>query len=216
MCGNCSEIGVPDFYEFSLHCSSSGACLINNILGCIFNVLFAVCGASLNSLVIACFWKSPHLKTKVCYFLIKVLSYVDLVVSLVVHPLFVLYWSKQLSRTSSVPFKRLAFYSLSLFCGLSAVTLFIMSVERYLAILHVVFHRSSVTKTRLFKTTVILFAFWTLKWIVTKFIHIGTFFTIAESSLFFIVTIFAYTSIFWAARKSGVGNVSLAFGRTFR
>ena len=53
----------------------------------VLNIFFFLSGICLNSLVIISFWRSALLRKKLCYFMIMVLSCLDLLVVLTNHPL---------------------------------------------------------------------------------------------------------------------------------
>ena len=62
--------------------------MINSVVSCVVDAIFAVVGILLNSFVLFTFWKSTKLKKKIAYFLIMVLSSIDLGVGLIVQPLY--------------------------------------------------------------------------------------------------------------------------------
>ena len=60
--------------------------LFSVVFLCITNIVFMVAGIFLNSVVIISLWRSRQLRKKVCYFMILVLSCVDLAVVTITHP----------------------------------------------------------------------------------------------------------------------------------
>ena len=115
------------------------------------NVLFLLSGMFLNFLVILSFWRSAQLRRKLCYFMILILSYCDLLAALTNNPIMVLMAMTYLTERFYVH-PRLAYIismSASTFLGLPLLALFVLNFERYLATYYPIFHRTSVTKGRL-------------------------------------------------------------------
>ena len=124
--------------------------LINVILICLVNGIFSFAGIFLNCLVIVCLWKCSHLRKKFCYFLILILSCCDLIVVIVGHPLTIgqaLVWTMDDRRIleSLIIFETIN----SVLVGFSSTALLTMNMERYLATVHPLLHRRSVTKRRI-------------------------------------------------------------------
>ena len=122
------------------------------------NLLFLVTGICLNSLVIISFWRSTKLRKKLCYFMIMVLSCCDVLVVVANHPLTV--FASMLWLTGNLDvIPEWMYISLSLTSTLvafSLLALLVMNFDRYLATYHPFFHRTSITKGRLFTLLVIL------------------------------------------------------------
>ena len=131
---------------------------INLICLCFVNGFFTLAGIFLNSIIIISLWKSSQLRRKTCHFLILVLSCFDLAVVLVGHPTIMLTaissWSSgyktalQISKWFSIAYIVLQ--------GLAFCALLTMNIDRYLAIAHPLFHKTSVTKSRLLKLMLVL------------------------------------------------------------
>lgn len=124
---------------------------INMIFVYFINVLFFFSGICLNSLVILTFWRSSQLRKKLCYFMIMVLSCFDLLAALVNIPLSVLTAMLWLTGKLGVYAKWVHTYGLvaNILVGMSLKALLVMNFDRYLAISHPMFHRTSVTKSKL-------------------------------------------------------------------
>ena len=115
------------------------------------NVLFFFSGICLNSLVILSFWKSAHLRKKLCYFMLMVLSCCDLLAVLTNHPLLALtamLWSTEKFDTLPRWMDRSLWLS-NAFLGFSLVALLVMNFDRYLATCYPLLHLTSVTKKKL-------------------------------------------------------------------
>ena len=125
---------------------------INLIFLVALNVLFFFSGICLNCLVIISFWRTVQLRKKLCYFMIMVLSCCDLLVVLTNHPLAaanaMLWLTGKLvvHPREVIIFKRVS----AIVLGFSLVALLVMNFDRYLATYHPIFHRTSVTKGKLF------------------------------------------------------------------
>ena len=107
-----------------------------------------VAGIFLNSVVIISLWRSRQLRKQLCYFMILVLSCFDLAVVSITHPFLItstIYYSLQ--NVNEMLEDVRATVSLIL-CGLSLSTLFMLNVERFLAITSPFFHQRSLTKAK--------------------------------------------------------------------
>ena len=117
-----------------------------------------VAGIFLNSVVIISLWRLRQLRKKLCYFMIFVLSCVDLAVVTITHPLLIastIYFSFEKIDVVHEDIRLSVSFVL---CGASMSALFTLNVERFLALTCPYFHQTSVTKTRL----VGLLASWTI------------------------------------------------------
>lgn len=132
---------------------------IQLIFLCAVNISFTFIGTILNSLVVISFWKSSQLRRKLCYLMIMVLSCVDVFAIVTNHPRMALFSIVILTESydllpTIILYGRLS----SVFFAFSLITLFIMSLERYLSAAFPIFHRKSVTRNRLLTLLAILFA----------------------------------------------------------
>ena len=120
--------------------------IANSIVGCIVNFALWFVGSSLNALVIYVFWKTPKLRFKVSYFMIMLLSSNDLMVTLIVHPAFLMNAITEITGRASCVYKTIYHVSTIVLCLMSVQTCFVMNVERYLSIVHPIYHFKHVTK----------------------------------------------------------------------
>ncbi len=122
---------------------------IFSVVLCIINIVFMVAGIFLNSVVIISLWRSRQLRKKLCYFMILVLSCVDLAVVTITHPLLIastIYYSLQeINKIHETARESTCF----ILYGVSIFAIFTLNVERYLALTYPFFHHVLVTKTRL-------------------------------------------------------------------
>ena len=116
---------------------------------CVFNVAFMIAGIFFNSVVIISLWRSSQLRKKLCYFMILVLSCFDLAVVAIVHPV-------QISSTIFILLGKyhdiqegVWFYIGIALNGFSMLALFVLNIERFLALKYPFIHQTSVTKQRL-------------------------------------------------------------------
>ena len=133
---------------------------INFIAFITINATLHVTGIILNSLVVLCFWRMPRLRKDTFYAFILVLSCIDLVTVIVLHPLILFSCGAWLLRHTKSPVYRVNERALSLFAGLSLPTILIINTERYLAVVWPFFYRKFVTKQRLL---ILLFLFWLIR-----------------------------------------------------
>ena len=132
---------------------------IQLIFLCVVNVMFTCAGIILNTLVIVSFWKSSaYLRSKVCYFMIMVLSCFDFLVAITKHPSIIVHLVFALNEehhlvTVTRIYRRLS----NLFIGFSMVALLVMTIERYLGVHYPILHRTSVTRRKLLTLLAVLF-----------------------------------------------------------
>ena len=119
------------------------------VFGCVFNIILTISAICLNSLSIIVYWKSLQLRRKKSYFLIMVLSVNDLLVGIfgnTTHAVtLVLHLNGDPECDMYILVDLLAFPT----AAMSFATLFTLNIERYLSIVHPIYHRTKVTKTKL-------------------------------------------------------------------
>lgn len=122
--------------------------IINSIFGCILNAILAILGTFLNALVVSVFWKTPRLRQKVAYFMIMLLSCIDLCVTVIVHPFYLVHSIAEITQTSKCVYKMIYQTSTVILSGMSYLTFFVMNIERYLSICQPFFHMKYVTEKK--------------------------------------------------------------------
>ena len=131
---------------------------VNLIFIFVVNILFFFLGICLNSLVIVSFWRSAQLRKKLCYFTIMILSCCDLLAVVTNHPfpaIAAMLWLTEKIKVypgwivilNQVPNVLLSFSSLALL---------VMNFDRYLPTHYPFFHRTSVSKGKLFTLLAVL------------------------------------------------------------
>ena len=136
--------------------------LIHMILILAVNILFFFLGICLNSLVIVSFWRSVRLRRKLCYFMIMVLSCCDLLAVFFGHPVLALIVTLRITGQVTLynpTWLHLCSRLTTFFLGVSLLALLVMNFDRYLATHYPIFHRTSVTKTRLLTLFILLVTF---------------------------------------------------------
>ena len=189
--------------------SPSSSYLKSSIAVCIFNVIFGIVGTFLNTLVLFVFLKSKNMRQKSSYFCIMILSATDLIVVTSVPVMFLLSSIPEILGTPQC-FSRICFVIVSRTTPLlSATSLIIMNIERYLAIVHPILHRNSVTKGKIiFTFIVIALIFFTCAAINFAWKSIGLLIYSVGAFMICSITLFQYVSIFFIARKAVFGQVT--------
>ena len=119
-----------------------------------FVVVFSANGISmitailLNAISVITVLKSSQMKNKLCYFIILVQSVIDLAVGVFAIPLFLVYLVGGITETMNC-FRVLALRTTLLPIGLSSITLSVLTMDRYIAVLHPFLYSTRVTKKRI-------------------------------------------------------------------
>ena len=181
--------------------------VVNQIIYCIANCVLMFPTALLNGVSILTIVRSSQLKGKVCYFLILAQSGIDLAVGAIAIPFYTL---ARVSEVMGIENCTL-FYScekiFQVITGMSFLTLFLLTAERYTAIIHPVAHRVRLTKRKilicicLLTFPVFLFNFAKFP---SEFIHSTA--AISFIGLILACNTFAYIKIFLAARNAHSGD----------
>ena len=200
----CNLINANLSSDFNNFDYTSTKMVVNHVMFCVINAVLSVSTIGLNSITAMAFWRSTQLRKKLAHFMIMVLSLNDLAVGLICSPFFVVNLAREISlQKSSCFLNELRSFILLLILGCSFKTLFVMNVERYLAIVHPIFHRTKVTKGRLVKCLIVL-------WLVSGLLvsltlyhrDVLVLFLIVEVLLFIATLVFIYVKIYFASRRS--------------
>ena len=183
---------------------------VNHIIVCIFNVLLSFSTTILNATTVLVYWRSSQLQKKTSYFLIMLLSLSDLGIGTFCNPTFVILLLKDLWRDNNCPLYAVFYIVQFALFDMSFTTLFLLNLERYLGIVHPIFHRRKLTK---FKLLTALFILWCL------FAIDGCVLFIDESAakvilsiyvcLFLIFLTYIYARIFLRARAMALNPISV-------
>ena len=182
-----------------------GSYLVSIVFLFVLNVIFVFLGICLNSLVILIFWRSVLLRKKPCYFMIMVLSCFDLLSTVTNHPILALTAILWLTgRFDMLPWVFQYLHIANIFLGFSLLVLLVMNFERYLATHYPIFHRTSVTKTRLFTLLGILMTLEVLLALgsVNDFVMSNQVFVIISFAILFPPMLFFNYKLFRISRKT--------------
>ena len=177
---------------------------INRISNTVFLGVLTVSTILLNAVAIMTIQKTPKLKDKPSHFLILIQSVIDLTVGCIVIPAIIVFLLDPFINSEVCITFLFAKSSTYFFTGISIHTLSALTLERYLGVLHPIFHRTRLTKKRivtcivggalvpLLLTTALIF---TQGRIIIKYI------SIVILATFLIFLVFAYTRIYLVIRK---------------
>ncbi|XP_028391222.1 RYamide receptor-like [Dendronephthya gigantea] len=174
----------------------------STISACVINAILLIIGFAMNSLVVVIFATSKQLRSKLTFLPILVLCSVDLATVSVVHPLFLIQAIAEVQGSPDCVYKIAYFSALYIFPGMSATTLLIMNVERYIAIVWPLWHLRISGKKQKFMLACVLF------WLVIAAnvacrLYKPAYskpFTTAGVSMACLITLFIYVSMFQVAR----------------
>ena len=175
---------------------------LNLILACIVNGILSILGTLVNGLVLIAFYKSNILRNKTPFFLILLLSLNDLLVVVIVHPLFLFNSIRQLLGNGDCISKAVYLTIAKLLTGYSGLTLHVMNIERYFSIVHPFWYQRRVNRKVVLALTVVFWALWTPVSFLS-FINGDIERTVlsACSAIVCFTIIFVYGRIFQIARK---------------
>ena len=175
---------------------------------CVVSCVFIIPIVLLNSISALTISKRSHLEAKNCYFLILIQSVIDLAVGIISLPLEIILAAVELrgaaSCVSVVVLEAIAYLP----AGISMTIIFLLTLERYLGILHPIIHRSHVTKMRILMCVCCCIGWVVITGpvfrIISEHLH-----TIANVTTLFVVlalNTFAYTRIYYAVKSMQFSN----------
>ena len=196
---------ICNFYQrtFQLPLGFPSKAYYNNyIITCFVNVVLTLSTISLNTVTILAYWRSEQLRRKTSYFLIMLLSIVDLATGLLGNSSFVLLSVKVLMHDPDCRYYIfLENISLSL-AAMSLMTLLLLNIERYLCIVHPILHRKKVTKRKLFIIALSLWSCGIASTLLRLFVNkVGRTLTTVVIVVTFAMFIYINITIFRASRK---------------
>jgi hypothetical protein len=196
------EKEVENCYRSYIVTKATTSYIANSVIGCIVNLLLCFVGTFLNALVVYVFWKTPKLRYRVSYFMIMVLSSIDILVTLIVHPAHLVMSIAEIVGKPRCVYK--AFYHVAAIVlpGASFLTFFVMNIERYLSIVHPIFHLKHVTKLRCLIVCSVLWSLAIFCGPVAYPLHLNVQFVLTIVALIIMLgTCYIYLAIFYIARK---------------
>ena len=174
-------------------------CDVRYIVYFLISAFLTISTICLNSVTVLVYWKVSQLRKKLTNLMIMVLSVTDLGVGIICLPLFTTILGKKAfmgmgSCTICVVFR----YSAHVLITMSLSTLLTMSIERYLGVIHPIYHRSTLTRKRLL---ILFFGIWGEWLLVLCLVFVNAKFQLIVVSLQTAITAFAigfiYARIFY-------------------
>ena len=182
---------------------------VNHIILCVLIIFLSFSTTFLNAMTMFSYWRSSQLQKKTSYFLIMLLSLSDFVVGAVCNPVYAVLLIKDVRQDPDCLLAAVfPIISFALF-GISFTVLFLLNVERYLGVIHPIFHRHKVTKFRLLIASFVIWcAFATNAYILIVDEKLGTIIWSIMICIFLIILIFIYAKIFRAGRETARNRIS--------
>ena len=129
---------------------------VNHVILCVLNLLLTFSSTFLNFITVFAYWRSTRLQKKMSYFLVMLLSLSDLGVGLICNSIFTVILTSHTLGYSNCLLSTFWLVAIWIFPSMSLTTLFVLNFERYLGIIHPIFHVSKVTKRGLLTATATL------------------------------------------------------------
>ena len=196
------EEEVENCYRSYIVTKPTTSYIANSVIGCIVNFILFFVGTFLNALVVYVFWRTPKLRYQISYFMIMVLSSIDLLVTLILHPAHLVMSIAEIVEKPRCVYKTFYHITAVVLSGMSFLTFFVMNVERYLSIVHPIFHLRHVTKLR---CLIVCSVFWSLTIFcgpVAYPLHLNVQYVFTIMALIVMLgTCYIYIAIFYIAMK---------------
>ena len=182
---------------------------VNHAIVCVLNVFLSFSTTFLNAMTMFAYWRSSQLQKKTSYFLIMLLSLSDFVVGAVCNPVYAVLVIKDLKRDGVCPLAAVfPMISFALF-GMSFTVLFLLNLERYLGVIHPIFHRHKVTKFRILIASFVIWCPFAINaYILIVDEELGRIIWSIKICIFLIILIFIYAKIFRAGREMAMNRTS--------
>ena len=170
---------------------------VNHVAACFFSVLNMLATIILNSLTFATFWSSPKMRKSTSLFLVMILSGHDAAGGLASNSVFSARLASEVFGTVECGIVFAQGVSTMVMTVTSLVTVTAINIERYIGVIHPMYHRSQLKKGTLFKFVML---FWMATGIalalsfIYDYIILVRFATVMCSVIIFF-TLFAYTRI---------------------
>ena len=116
--------------------------LVNHVAACFFSVLNMLVTIILNSLTFATFWSSPKMRKSTSLFLVMILSGHDAVGGLASNSVFTVRLASEVFGTVECGIVFAQPVSTMVMTVTSLVTVTAINIERYIGVLHPMYHRS--------------------------------------------------------------------------
>jgi hypothetical protein len=166
------------------------------------NCLLLLSTILLNAVSVMAIRKSSQLKKKICYFVVLIQSVVDLGVGILSIPVFIYCILTPFLYTINCTFVVVAYGTTFIPCGISIITLSVMTFERYIAIFHPFSYKTKVTKKRIFVFVLVgAVIFISMFFLSSLDRRIFRNFCTGIIPVFVFITVYIYTKIYRLIRK---------------
>ena len=170
---------------------------VNHVAACFFSVLIMLTTMILNSLTFATLWWSPRMRKSTSLFLVMILSGLDAVGGLTSNSMFTVRLAGEVFGRLECGIIFAQTFSAMMGTITSLVTVTAINIERYIGVVHPMYHHTQLKKSMLFKFIIL---FWIFSGIALGLSLIYGYtilvrFTTIMFSGFMLFTMFAYTRI---------------------
>ena len=182
--------------------------IISFIFFCVTICVLIIPTVLLNGISVLTISRNFHLQAKPCYFVVFIQSITDLFVGIISLPLYIFIAAKELLNTAKCVDIIFADSVAFIPMAVSFSNLFLLTLERYMSILHSVAHRSRVTKKMMITnlgcvTFMVIFMGPILKVISEKVFSMTS---VAIVTILLAFNTFAYIKIFFAVKSMQFPN----------
>lgn len=193
-----------DIEGYQIASISSSFKFMNSLAACVFSGFITMTTVCLNSLTVLTFLRAARLRKTVSSYLVMILSMVDAGTGIFCYPTVTTLLATELINNPVcwVIHAQLKSFMVSGTISLSIVST--ISTERYFGVVHPIFHRRKITKSKLLK---FLFCFWCIDatvvvldaFVTNQALH---YFTTVSCVFFVLSIVFAHTKIAFVAARS--------------
>ena len=195
----CNFLGATHFFKTKLASEKSS---ISHISVLVINGILIIPTILLNVVPLVTISKSSQLKSKMCYFVILVQSTIDSAVGVFATPLFIVYMLGKMGRHSNCVAFLLGQATAIVMIDMSAFAVSIITLERYIAVLHPFSYKVTVTKRRII--TCVCIGSLVMSFVDTLaliFPRLLAGWLLSLTSIFFLFTAFVYLRIFLVVKN---------------
>ena len=179
----CVEICVLKNFEYSFVSHfPTGFYRASHVVCLTYNIIQTVLIIVLNYLAIHAFYKSSQLRRKTTLFLVMILSANDLIIGLVVEPLFLVHLGRAIFGKEDCFVFMLNVVTQTVILPFSMITFLVLNFEIYLSVIHPIFYKTKVTNTRIFYLLLILWS----TFIIREYLFL---FVLKKNTVAFILTL---------------------------
>ena len=182
-----------------------------HLTACVLSIIVILTTICLNSLTVLTFWRTPRLRANTSLFLVMILSLVDTGIGAFCHPTLTISMVYDLlhstacwiNEVQSKTFRPLTFLSFSIVTAISA--------ERYFGVVHPLVHRTKITKGKLMKLLLLIWASCAVISLPAYFDENPTqIFTAISMAFLLLITLCSYTRIACTVILSKIRRKKLA------